>query len=87
MSLGDFRRRELIGLEVEILESTCDQYLEIKGKVVDETRNTLLIEQDGRVKTIPKDCCKFRFVEGSQTHIVSGEEIKFRPEDRIKKVR
>jgi RNase P/RNase MRP subunit p29 len=54
---------------------------------VDETRNTLLIEQDGRVKTIPKDCCKFRFVEGSQTHIVSGKEIKFRPEDRIKKVR
>jgi ribonuclease P protein subunit POP4 len=87
MSLGDFRRRELIGLEAEVLESTCDQYLGIKGKVVDETRNTLTIEQDGREKMVPKDCCKFRFVEGLATHIVSGKEIKFRPEDRIKKVR
>jgi len=87
MSLGDFRRRELIGLEAEVLESTCDQYLGIKGKVVDETRNTLTIKQDGREKMVPKDCCKFRFVEGSTTHIVSGKEIKFRPEDRIKKVR
>lgn len=87
MSLGDFRRRELIGLEAEVLESTCDQYLGIRGKVVDETRNTLTIKQDGREKMVPKDCCKFRFVEGPTTHIVSGKEIKFRPEDRIKKVR
>ncbi len=87
MSGSDFRRREFIGLEAEVLESTCAQYLGIRGRVVDESRNTLTIEQDGKDKKVPKDCCKFRFVEGPKTHIVSGKDIKFRPEDRIKKVR
>ncbi len=87
MSVDDFRRRELIGLSVEILESTCDQYLGIRGKVVDESRNTLTIEQEGAEKMVPKDCCKFRFEEGSKTYVVSGKDIRFRPEDRIKKVR
>ena len=87
MSGSDFRRREFIGLEAEVLESTCKEYLGIKGRVVDETRNTLTIEQGGAEKKVPKECCKFRFVEGGRTHIVSGKEIKFRPEDRIKKVR
>ena len=87
MNGSDFRRREFIGLEAEVLESTCAGYLGIKGRVVDETKNTLTIEQDGREKKVPKDCCRFKFVDGGKPHIVSGKEIKFRPEDRIKKVR
>ena len=87
MSVGDFRRREFIGLGVEVLESTCAEYVGVKGRVVDETRNTFTIEQDGAEKMVPKDCCRFRFVDGQESHIVSGKEIKFRPEDRIKKVR
>ncbi len=87
MSSGDFRRREFIGLGAEVVESTCAEYVGIKGRVVDETRNTLTIEQDGRERKVPKDCCKFKFVDGHRTHMVSGKDIKFRPEDRIKKVR
>jgi len=87
MSSGDFRRREFIGLGVEVVESTCKEYLGIRGRVVDETRNTLTIEQDGAEKMVPKDCCRFKFVDGPRTHIVSGKDIRFRPEDRIKKVR
>ena len=33
MSVTDFRRREFIGLGVEVLESTCAEYVGIKGKV------------------------------------------------------
>ena len=87
MSVADFRRREFIGLEVEVLESTCQGYTGTRGRVVDETRNTLKIEQQGREKIVPKDCCEFRFDEGGKAHVVSGKDIKFRPEDRIKKVR
>ncbi len=87
MGRGDIRRRELIGLEVEVLEATAKEYLGIRGKVVDETRNTITVEQQGAEKMVPKDCCRFRFVEGREAHIVSGKDIKFRPEDRIKKVR
>jgi len=87
MSTSDFRRREFMGLEVEVLESTCKEHIGLRGRVVDETRNTLTIEVMGGEKRLPKDCCRFRFFEGSRTHVVSGKEIKFRPEDRIKKVR
>ncbi len=87
MSADDFRRRELIGLGVEVLESTSELYLGIRGKVVDESRNTITVEQQGRTRMVPKDCCRFRFVDGAGAHIVSGKDIKFRPEDRIKKVR
>jgi ribonuclease P protein subunit POP4 len=87
MSVDDLRRRELIGLNVEVLESTCELYLGIRGRVVDESRNTLTIEQNGNEKRVPKDCCRFRFEEGSKTYVVSGKDIKFRPEDRIKRVR
>ncbi|OGS41755.1 MAG: hypothetical protein A3K67_02960 [Euryarchaeota archaeon RBG_16_62_10] len=87
MSSTDFRRREFIGLDVEVVESTCKEYLGIKGRVVDETRNTFTIEHGSAEKKVPKECCKFRFADGPRTHIVSGKDIKFRPEDRIKKVR
>jgi len=76
-----------MGLEVEVLESTCKEHVGLRGRVVDETRNMLTIEVDGEEKMLPKDCCKFKFVEGSRTHIVSGKDIRFRPEDRVKKVR
>lgn len=87
MKSGDFRRREFIGLEVEVLHSTCGSLVGLKGKVVGETRNTITVEVGGAEKVVPKDTCELLFKEGSRTHKVSGSEIKFRPEDRIKKVR
>lgn len=87
MKEGDFRRREFIGLEVEVLDSTCASFIGLKGKVVDETRNTLKVDAGGSEKVVPKDCCEFLFREGTGTHRVSGKDIRFRPEDRIKKVR
>lgn len=87
MKEGDFRRREFIGLEVEVLDSTCASFIGLKGKVVDETRNTLKVDAGGSEKVVPKDCCEFLFREGTGAHRVSGKDIRFRPEDRIKKVR
>ena len=87
MKSGDFRRREFIGLGVEVLDSTCESLIGLKGKVVGETRNTITVEVGGVEKVVPKDICELLFTEGSRTHRVSGNEIRFRPEDRIKKVR
>ena len=87
MKSGDFRRREFIGLEVEVLESTCASFIGLIGKVVDETRNTIKVDVGGSEKVVPKDCCEFLFHEGTGSHRVSGKAIRFRPEDRIKKVR
>jgi ribonuclease P protein subunit POP4 len=88
MRSWDFRRLEFIGLEVVVSASTCDTLKGLRGRIVDETRNMLTVElADGSEKMIPKESCEFEFIEDGTRHRVSGKDIKFRPEDRIKKVR
>ena len=78
---------ELIGLRVKIVESTDPGREKIEGKVVDETRNTIIIETKSGDKTVPKAECTFSFhYEGKWTK-VDGRLLVARPEDRIKKAK
>jgi len=82
----NLRKHELIGLEVEVLHATDPTQAHVRGRVVDETRNTLVLEIQGDEKRIPKHGSRFRFeIHGGLE--VDGEEIRFRPEDRVKKAR
>ncbi|MGI0148323.1 MAG: ribonuclease P protein component 1 [Thermoplasmata archaeon] len=82
----NLRKHELIGLRVEVVNATDPSQSHIRGLVVDETRNTLVVEVEGAEKRIPKQGSRFRFdVQGGIE--VDGEEIRFRPEDRVKKAR
>lgn len=82
----NLRKHELIGLRVEVLNATDPSQAHLQGLVVDETRNTLVVEIQGAEKRIPKQGSRFRFdVQGGVE--VDGEEIRFRPEDRVKKAR
>jgi ribonuclease P protein subunit POP4 len=82
----NLRKHELIGLQVEVLQATDPGQVHVAGRVVDETRNLLVIEADGREKRIPKQGARFRFsIQGGIE--VEGDDIRFRPEDRIKKAR
>ncbi len=82
----NLRKHELIGLQVEVLHSTDPGQVHLSGRVVDETRNLLVIEAGGHEKRIPKQGARFRFaIQGGIE--VEGDEIRFRPEDRIKKAR
>jgi ribonuclease P protein subunit POP4 len=82
----NLRKHELIGLRVEVLNATDPSQAHIRGLVVDETRNTLIVEIEGAEKRIPKHGSRFRFeIQGGVE--VDGEEIQFRPEDRVKKAR
>ncbi len=87
MRSNDFRRRLFIGLDVVVTASTCPSQVGMRGRVVGETRNTVTIEQGGAERVIAKAGCEFRFEEDGQSHTVSGDDIRFRPEDRIKKIR
>ena len=78
-------RGELIGLEVRVSDSTHPGWIGIQGRVVDETRNMLFIEAEGKVKKIPKDTCRFEFRINSRWLKVDGKLLVGRPEDRIKK--
>ena len=57
------------------------------GIIIDETKNTFLIEIEKKYKKIAKKTAIFRFNIDGKKIILDGSKIRFRPEDRIKKVR
>ena len=79
-------RHELIGLEVKIKSSTDPTLKGVKGKVVDETYNMLVIETSKKEIKVPKKNCVFVFTLPSKLKVqVDGKLLVGRPEDRIKK--
>jgi ribonuclease P protein subunit POP4 len=83
-------RHELIGLEVQIASCPDPSYQGAEGRVVDETRNTLVLARRGSGRTIrvPKDGVRFRFaLPDGRTAELDGRSIAFRPEDRVKRCR
>ncbi|NOZ82200.1 MAG: ribonuclease P protein component 1 [Euryarchaeota archaeon] len=77
-------RHELIGLECSVVSATDRGIAGISGKVVDETKNMLVIETERGRKMVPKKGTKFVFRVGERLLEVDGESILARPEDRIK---
>ena len=80
-------RHEFIGLQVKVTQSSHNRLIGIKGKVIDETKKTIKIEDsNGEEKIIPKKVAVFRFKLPDGTEVdVEGRIITIRPEDRIKK--
>ena len=79
-------RHELIGLEVKIINSRHKDYIGISGKIVDETKNTLIIEDSNVEKTIPKNCITLEVKLPDDAIVkINGNLLSGRPEDRIKK--
>ena len=77
---------ELIGLGVTIVEGTNRDIVGTRGKVVDESRNTLTIESNGREKIAAKHSNTFRFTLPDGTHVsIGGDVLIARPEDRAAK--
>ena len=82
----NLKKHELIGLGVEILESRNKTQVGIKGKVVNETQKILKIESGKRGKSVQKKGSVFRFtLQTGEKVKIKGEEIAFRPEERIRK--
>jgi ribonuclease P protein subunit POP4 len=79
-------KHELIGLEVEVMSSTCSTLEGFRGTVVDETKNTLVIEVKDVEKRIPKRGTQFRFHTDGVVDI-DGTRLLHRPEDRTKRAR
>jgi ribonuclease P protein subunit POP4 len=78
---------ELIGLHVKVTDSKDPTWKGKFGLIVDETKNTFLIEINDQQKMIAKKTAKFEFdIDGIKIEI-NGSKIAYRPEDRIKKVR
>lgn len=78
---------ELIGLPCRVESASSRNSVGISGVVVDETRNTLVLEKQGIEKTIPKKQGAFSFrLPNGQDARVSGSLIAFSPVERLKKL-
>ena len=79
-------RNLLIGLEARVVRSSEKSLEGMKGKIVDETLNTLVLQTKNGEKRIAKDkvVVEISFPEG--TYTFSGKEIKQRPDERLKKL-
>ncbi len=80
-------KHELIGLPAEVLDATDPNQRGLRGRVVDETLHTLVLEAAGREVVIPKGGSVFRFRVAGEDVTVAGDRLHHRSEDRIKKAR
>ena len=77
---------ELIGLNVQVYKASSDQRV-LDGRVVDETMNTFVLETGSGDNRIAKHGHFFDFQLDGAIVRINGDRIRFRPEDRTKKVK
>ncbi len=90
MDCADYNNRnivlnELIGLRARVVRCSDRKQNGLEGTIVDETKNTLLIETDGKCRKVVKASSTFRFYTRGGSFVVEGREINFRPHERIEK--
>lgn len=84
MKLALVLQRELIGSNLEVIEAANKNIVGIKGRIIDETKNTLLIS-NGKTRRIMKNNAVFRIKLNGKLYEVTGSLLSGRPEDRLKK--
>jgi len=78
---------ELIGRNVTIRKCTDKRWINVSGRIIDETKNTFLLEVGDENKRIAKNIAIFEFEYDDNKTIVEGSRLLYKPEDRVKKAR
>lgn len=76
--LKELLRKELIGMNVKVIGKS------IQGKIIDETKNMIIIKTKEGVKKIIKKNNKMEFTINKENVVVKGDKLIARPEERIK---
>ena len=84
LKVKDIIRYELIGLTAEVTDSKNKSNIDIKGKIIDETKHTIVIEHKGKQKRLFKNNIAFKLKINNQTTIIKGELLLGKPKERIK---
>ena len=79
----NFLRGEFIGLKAKVIDSRDVSLKGIEGIIIDETKNMLIIETSKGIKKVAKNIAIFE-ING---HSINGKKIRYRPEERIGKIR
>ncbi|WP_061950556.1 ribonuclease P protein component 1 [Acidiplasma cupricumulans] len=84
---NDIYLQEFIGNYIEVISSSNNNNIGLHGYVVDETKNTLIIDHSGKQKVVPKAYSKFRIWISGNPYDLEGSLIIMKPEDRTKEKR
>jgi ribonuclease P protein subunit POP4 len=79
--------KRLIGKEITIAESLDETLKGMTGAIVDETKNTMLLDKAGRIIRVPKQVVtiKLKRPNSNEYETVSGQDIIGTPQERIYK--
>ncbi len=81
-------QHELIGLEAQVVSSSDPTLLGTYGKIIDETKDMLVIEQAAGAKIVAKSGSSFEIkLQDGQKVAVEGDKLVGRPEERVKRKR
>ncbi|MCD6381369.1 MAG: ribonuclease P protein subunit [Candidatus Aenigmarchaeota archaeon] len=78
-------RHELIGLECKVVNAKNKSQIGLHGRIVDETKKTIVLETKKGMKRVFKAGSIFHIKLGRLWVEILGDDILARPEDRIKK--
>lgn len=84
---GTIYQHELIGMDLKVLKAADPNYLGLEGRIVDETKNMIVIMTKRGEKMLAKKIAVFEIIDpvSKRSYIVDGTKIAHRPWDRIKK--
>ena len=75
----------LIGRKVKVVDSSNETLKGTEGRVVDETKNLLVVDTGRKLKKVLKKDVRFRVTTNEGPVIIDGQDIVGRPEERLKK--
>jgi ribonuclease P protein subunit POP4 len=78
-------KQELIGVEVRVVRSRNAFNIGLAGKVVDETKNMLILQTKNGRKKLIKEQNTIEFKMGNKKIRINGKLLQGRPEERIRK--
>jgi ribonuclease P protein subunit POP4 len=82
----NIHKHELIGMTATVKSAHNKNQIHMKGRIVDETKNTLTLEVTGTEKMLPKKGTVLAIdLKDSSVNVDCGQ-LTYRPEDRIKKL-
>ena len=80
----DVLKKELIGCALEVTDAENKRLKGIKGKIIDETKNTIIIQNKNKVKkTLLKNQIKFIIEINNKRIEIDGKKINKKSEKRI----
>lgn len=82
----NIHKHELIGMTATVKSAHDKSHFEMKGRIVDETKNTFTLEVAGTEKMLPKKGMVLAIELNDSSVSVDCGKLTYRPEDRIKKL-